>query len=109
MSDTPKDSIEMESIIEHTYNGQTHQPGDTFHVSGDGGGWSAEMMADSLTAIGHAARVAKGKSRKKSTEAPADQQATHVDPVDTEDLKAVAEHKHVEHRQPAKHIPTVKK
>jgi hypothetical protein len=64
MSEPKKDSVEMESITEHTYNGGSYKPGDTFSVEGDGGAWSAEMMADSLTAIGHATRVSK-KSKKK--------------------------------------------
>lgn len=108
MSEHKKDSIEMESVAEHTYDGEAHKPGDTFQVHGDGGGWSAEMMADSLTAIGHAVRATK-KAKAKDADKPKDEpkKSTHVEPMGTADLKAVAESKTVEHRK--QNVPTVKK
>lgn len=107
MSEQKKDSVEMESIKEHTFNGSSYKPGDTFAVTGDGGGWSAEMMADSLTAIGHAVRATKGKAKKADEPKDEPKKSTHVEPMGTTDLKAAAESKHIEHRK--QDVKTVKK
>lgn len=107
MSESKKDSVEMQSLTEHTYNGGSYQPGDTFAVEGDGGAWSAEMMADSLTALGHATRVSKKSNKKDDEVKDAPKKSTHVEPMGTSDLKAAAESKHVEHRK--QDVKTVKK
>jgi hypothetical protein len=106
MSAPKKDSVEMESIIEHTYNGGSYKPGDTFSVEGDGGAWSAEMMADSLTAIGHAVRTTK-KVKKSDMPSEEPKKSAPVEPMGTSDLKAAAESKHIEHRK--QDVKTVKK
>lgn len=110
MSDKKKDTVEMESITEHTYNGSAYKPGDRFHVEGDGGGWSAEMFADSLTAIGHAVRAtskpAKSDGDKKKPTAKEETKPASEPKADTS-VKAISREEFQPKQQQT--VQTVKK
>ena len=74
---------------------------------------SPEEHAAKAKADASAQKVADDAAAKKGEPAEKkvakDHKSTSVKPLDTESMKAEATAKHVEHRKPAHHVPTVKK
>ncbi len=103
------DSIRMKTLRYHTFNGKPYDEGDVYDVVGDSI-QSAHQYAETLKAnrMAEDAPHAPVKAEdEKSKEKPKAKPDTSVAPMGTEDLKALAESKTVEHRK--QDVPTIKK